>query len=87
MAACPGLEDVAVTEVEVRPGVRVIGCFYVGRAEVAALDGHAGAQLARWKQPRLFHRLDALPRSANNKLNRRALAALLPRPTPEEGAP
>jgi acyl-coenzyme A synthetase/AMP-(fatty) acid ligase len=87
MAGCPGVEDAAVTEVEVRPGVRVIGCFYVGSAEVGALEAHAEAQLARWKQPRIFHRLDALPRSANNKLNRRALAALLPRPTPEEGAP
>jgi acyl-coenzyme A synthetase/AMP-(fatty) acid ligase len=87
MAGCPGVEDAAVTEVEVRPGVRVIGCFYVGRAEVGALEAHAEAHLARWKQPRIFHRLDALPRSANNKLNRRALAALLPRPTPEEGAP
>ncbi len=36
----------------------------------------------------LYHRLDALPRSANNKLNRRALAALMPpRPKPEEGKP
>jgi acyl-coenzyme A synthetase/AMP-(fatty) acid ligase len=86
MAACPGVEDVAVTDVEVRPGLRVIGCFHVGTAEVAALEAHAGAHLARWKKPRLYHRLDALPRSANNKLNRRALAALLPRPTPEEGA-
>lgn len=86
MAICPGVEDVAVTEVEVRPGVRVIGCFFVGSAEVGALEAHAAAQLARWKQPRLFHRLDALPRSANNKLNRRALAALLPpQSTPEEG--
>lgn len=86
MAACPGVEDVAVTEVEVRPGVWVIGCFYVGGADATALEAHAAAHLARWKQPRLFHRLDALPRSANNKLNRRALVALLPRPTPEEGA-
>lgn len=88
MATCPGVEDVAVTEVEVRDGVRVIGCFFSGSAELAALEGHAVAELARWKQPRLFHRLDALPRSANNKLNRRALAALVPpRPKPEEGKP
>ncbi|MEZ5754480.1 MAG: class I adenylate-forming enzyme family protein [Paracoccaceae bacterium] len=88
MAACPGVEDCAVAEVEVKPGVRVIGCFYVGPAMIkeAHLAAHAAAHLARWKQPRLFHRLDALPRSANNKLNRRALAGLLPRPDlPEEG--
>ncbi len=88
MATCPGIGDVAVTEVEVRAGVRVIGCFFSGHAEVAALEAHAAAGLARWKQPRFYHRLDALPRSANNKLNRRALAALMPpRPKPEEGKP
>ncbi len=85
MAGCPGLGDCAVTEVEVKPGVRVIGCFYVAEGvpeecelDEAALAAHAGAHLARWKQPRLWVRLDALPRSANNKLNRRALAGLVP---------
>ena len=80
MAACPGVVECAVTEVEVKPGVRVIGCFYLGAAPLdeAALAAHAGANLARWKQPRLWVRVDALPRSANNKLNRRALAGLVP---------
>jgi acyl-coenzyme A synthetase/AMP-(fatty) acid ligase len=77
MAACPGIGEVAVTEVEVRPGVRVIGCFHTGAADDPA--GHAARHLARWKAPRLFIRLDALPRNANNKLNRRALAALVPK--------
>jgi acyl-CoA synthetase (AMP-forming)/AMP-acid ligase II len=60
--------------------VRVIGCFYVSDepVEEAVLAAHAEAKLARWKQPRLWVRLDALPRSANNKLNRRALAGLVP---------
>jgi acyl-coenzyme A synthetase/AMP-(fatty) acid ligase len=81
MAACPGVADCAVTEVEVRPGVRVIGCFYVSDHPMteAVLAAHAGGVLARWKQPRLWCRVDALPRSANNKLNRRALAGLLPK--------
>lgn len=88
MLAFPGVQDCAVTEVEVRPGVRVIGCFFVSAEPIgqAALEAHAAAHLARWKQPRLYHRLDALPRSANNKVNRRALAVLLPRPDlPGEG--
>jgi acyl-coenzyme A synthetase/AMP-(fatty) acid ligase len=84
MASCPGLIDCAVTEVEVKPGVRVIGCFYVSDDPIAeaALAAHAEGLLARWKQPRLWLRLDALPRSANNKLNRRALPGLLPKGTP-----
>ena len=84
MAALPGVTDCAVTEVEVRPGVRVIGCFYVSDAPIAEahLAAHAEGVLARWKQPRLWHRLDALPRSANNKLNRRALPGLLPKGMP-----
>lgn len=80
MRACPGIADCAVTEVEVRPGVRVIGCFYMAEAPLdeAVLAAHAETCLARYKQPRLWVRLDALPRSANNKLNRRALAGLIP---------
>ncbi|PLL13243.1 benzoate--CoA ligase [Tabrizicola sp. TH137] len=81
MASLPGLADCAVTEVEVAAGVRVIGCFYVSDAplEVAVLHAHAERCLARYKQPRLWVRLDALPRSANNKLNRRALPGLIPK--------
>lgn len=91
MAALPDLAEVAVCEVEVRPGVRVIGCAYVAAEAVAEarLQAHADGCLARWKQPRLWLRLDALPRSANNKLNRRALAALFaptPAKAPKEGA-
>lgn len=75
-AAFAGLAEVAVTEVEVKAGVRVIAGFYAGEADEAALDLRATERLARWKQPRLWMRVDALPRSANNKLNRRALRAL-----------
>ena len=84
MATCPGLADCAVTEVEVKPGVSVIACFYTSDAPPsdAALAAHAEAHLARWKQPRLWCRIDALPRSANNKVNRRALPGLLPKGMP-----
>ena len=81
MAGCAGVLDCAVTEVEVKAGVRVIGCFYVSDNPIPepVLQAHAEANLARWKQPRLWCRVDALPRSANNKLNRRALPGLLPK--------
>ena len=78
MARCPGVLDVAVTEVEVSPGVTVIACFYTAAAALddAALALHAKEHLARYKQPRLFRHLPALPRGANAKLNRRALRAM-----------
>ena len=52
----------------------VIGLFYVG-AETAEdeLARHASARLARYKCPRLYVRVDTLPRGANNKLSRRTL--------------
>lgn len=75
-AAMAGLAEVAVTEVELRPGVRVIAGFYAADIAEAVLDAHARDRLARWKQPRLWVRLDALPRAGNMKLNRRALKAL-----------
>jgi acyl-coenzyme A synthetase/AMP-(fatty) acid ligase len=77
MATCPGLTDCAVTEVEVAPGTRVLACAYLGTAAEPALAAHATAHLARYKQPRLWIRLDHLPRNANLKLNRRALRAAL----------
>jgi acyl-coenzyme A synthetase/AMP-(fatty) acid ligase len=85
LATHPALEEVAVAEVELAPGTRVIGCGYVAAADpgAAALAAHAAACLARWKQPRLWVRLDALPRQASSKIDRRALATLLsPRQEP-----
>lgn len=81
MAGFAGITDCGVTEVEVKSGVRVIACFYASETALpeADLAAHVGARLARWKQPRLWVRVDALPRSANNKLNRRALQGLVPK--------
>ena len=78
MARFPGLMEAAVTEVEVKPGVTVIACFYTAAEPLddTALSAHADAHLARYKQPRLFRHLTALPRGANAKLNRRALRSM-----------
>ena len=75
MTGCPGLIDCAAAEIAGRDGTRIIACFYTAEADLDAdfLAAHAAASLARYKQPRRFIRLDALPRNANNKLNRRAL--------------
>jgi len=42
----------------------------------AALKAHCRARLARYKTPRRFFRLDALPRNSAGKVMRRSLAAL-----------
>jgi acyl-coenzyme A synthetase/AMP-(fatty) acid ligase len=79
LARFAGLQEVAVTEVEPTPGTRIIACAYVAAHPIdeTALAAHAAQNLARYKQPRTYLRLDALPRNANNKLNRRALRATL----------
>lgn len=77
----PGLAEIAVTEVEVRPGVTVIGAFFTGTITAEALSEAAGDRLARYKQPRHWQKMEALPRNPNGKLSRKALrAALVPRP-------
>jgi acyl-coenzyme A synthetase/AMP-(fatty) acid ligase len=75
MADVPGLSEVAVTEVTVRPGVSVVACFYVAAGGIAEdiLTAHAATRLARYKQPRVYARVAALPRNANQKLLRREL--------------
>ncbi|MFN6976531.1 MAG: class I adenylate-forming enzyme family protein [Gemmobacter sp.] len=79
MASFPGLGDVAAAEVAVRPGVTVIALFHEGPAQdPEALAAHAEAQLARYKQPRLFVALPALPRGANGKIARKPLRAWRP---------
>ncbi|MBK5925796.1 benzoate--CoA ligase [Rhodobaculum claviforme] len=75
LTAHPAIQDAAACEVEVAPGVRVIAAFYVAQAEIpeATLAAFAAERLARYKQPRIWRRVPALPRGANNKLSRRVL--------------
>lgn len=75
LAEHPGILDVACTEVTVREGVSVIAAFYTGPQPLieADLTAHAGARLARYKQPRIYRHVPSLPRGANGKLSRRAL--------------
>jgi acyl-coenzyme A synthetase/AMP-(fatty) acid ligase len=77
----PGVTDCAAAAVEVRPDTHVIALAYCGDAPRDALTALAEARLARYKQPRLYRALPALPRSANGKLDRRALARILKEPS------
>ncbi len=71
----PGIQSVGATDVEVKQDVCVIAAFYTSDEPLddAALKAYVEQSLARYKQPRLFQRLDALPTNPNGKLSRRAL--------------
>lgn len=75
LALHPSIRDCAVTEVPVKADTTVIAAFCVsdGPLDEAALTSHMSGRLARYKEPRLYRRVDALPRNANGKLVRRAL--------------
>jgi acyl-coenzyme A synthetase/AMP-(fatty) acid ligase len=74
LLAHPAIRDVGVTDIEIKEDARIIAAFYVGDpVDEAALKAFAETRLARYKQPRVYIRLDALPSGANGKILRRAL--------------
>lgn len=75
LANCPGAGEVAAIELRIRADASIIAAFTTGPATESELAAHAMTCLARYKQPRLYRRVDALPHTANGKLNRRALRA------------
>ncbi|WP_439137398.1 class I adenylate-forming enzyme family protein [Roseicyclus sp.] len=72
-----GLIECAATALPVKADTDVLALAYSGTATPEALAALAAARLARYKQPRLYLPLESLPRSANGKLDRKALIALL----------
>ncbi len=74
----PGIEQVGVAEVRVKRDASIIVAFYTGPAPLdeAELNAYVGERLARYKQPRAWRYLPALPTGTNGKLLRRALPAL-----------
>jgi len=75
LTAHADVTEAAACEVTVREGVRIIAAFYTAPQAVdeIALGAFLSTRLARYKCPRLFVRVDTLPRGANNKLLRRVL--------------
>jgi acyl-coenzyme A synthetase/AMP-(fatty) acid ligase len=73
----PGLLASAAVSVEPTPGTTIIALFYEASCaiEAAALQQCAEKSLARWKQPRHYQHVDALPRTGTGKILRRGLAA------------
>ncbi|MGR3504770.1 MAG: class I adenylate-forming enzyme family protein [Paracoccaceae bacterium] len=70
----PAIREVGVTDIEVKQDARIIVAFYVGHpTDEADLKAFAETCLARYKQPRVYIQLEALPAGANGKILRRAL--------------
>ncbi len=77
LAACPGVEEVAIFGVpDDRWGTRVCAVV-VGDVEEGALRSWARQRLAPAKRPKDVVRVDALPRSERGKVRRSTLAAEL----------
>lgn len=79
---CSGLQACAAVQIEPSPGTTIIALFYEASCAIdePLLRQRAENALARWKQPRHYQRLDALPRTGTGKLIRKALAARYRRP-------
>lgn len=73
LAAIPDAGEVAVTEIEVTSGARIICAFWTGPASRAALEAAAAQALADYKRPRDYIALAALPRTNTGKIDRRRL--------------
>ncbi|MEQ8283007.1 MAG: AMP-binding protein [Parvibaculum sp.] len=78
LATHPDVQEVAVTELRVRDDLSVIAAFVVPREaaepDAASILGWADARLAAYKRPREILFVSGLPRTANGKVMRRALA-------------
>ena len=78
LAGHPDVAEVGVAELAVRADLRVIAAFVVLRSGVEpdeeALTAWCGERLAAYKAPRAIRFLDALPRTANGKVQRKRLA-------------
>lgn len=78
----PALIACAACQLEPSPGTTILALFYEAPCDIDAsvLRQCAEKTLARWKQPRHYQRLDALPRTGTGKLIRKALQAQYRRP-------
>ncbi len=72
----PEIQTVAVKDISIKTETRVIAAFYTSEKDIqeAELKTFARQRLARYKQPRLYFRVDALPVGPNGKLLRRDLS-------------
>ncbi|ODA66716.1 Chondramide synthase cmdD [Methyloligella halotolerans] len=73
--AHPDITESAAAEVAVKADTTVIAAFYVAPAELdgEALRDYTAERLAAYKVPRIYVRLEVLPKNANGKLARKSL--------------
>ncbi len=71
----PTVRDAAVTAATDRSGDTQLVAHVVGQVDLAELRRHAGARLPAALRPGAWRVLDALPRTRNGKVDRRALEA------------
>ena len=70
----PNISACAAVAVEVKPGASVIALFYEGvETDEDTLKSFAEPLLAKYKQPRLYRHIAALPKGGNGKLSRKTL--------------
>ncbi|WP_417667792.1 class I adenylate-forming enzyme family protein [Roseibium sp.] len=73
----PAISEVAVTDVEMRPGVSLITAFVVPADDAfrdeTALAEWAAERLAEYKRPKSYRFLGALPRTPSGKIRRKSL--------------
>jgi len=75
LAAYPGVQDAVVLAREDQPGDKRLVAYVVGRVEAAGLSEHLRGRLPEYMVPSGFVVLEALPLTANGKVDRRALPA------------
>jgi acyl-coenzyme A synthetase/AMP-(fatty) acid ligase len=75
LASFPELTECAAVETRIDAETTIIRLFYVSdhALDAGALARFASARLARYKQPRAYMRIEALPKGANGKILRRVL--------------
>ena len=82
IARCPGVAEVACCEVRVRSDVSIIAAFVVASTETldaTTVTAFAAEHLAAYKVPREVVFVANIPRTANGKVQRKALTLDLAR--------
>jgi acyl-coenzyme A synthetase/AMP-(fatty) acid ligase len=77
IALCPAVAEVACSEVRIRNDVSIVAAFVVladdAKVDPAAIKTFAAERLAAYKVPREIVFVDRIPRTANGKVQRKAL--------------
>ncbi|MCT4609039.1 MAG: acyl--CoA ligase [Pelagimonas sp.] len=75
LSSLPGIHEIAVTDVAIKEDVRIVAGFYTSDHDLdeSTLKALALERLARYKAPKAFLRVAALPRNPNGKVLRKML--------------